>query len=237
MNTRSEPKGMRGPFSPSTEMHGTFAGARSMPLPPHIGPFPPRRFQPVFLFGGGCFNGFFPGFCGSGFFLGSGFWGYGWGCDPFWGCNVGYNTGYYNGGSYGDVIYESDAEVAPSQEFNPNRYAYSPEEASGADNAANSPEVVLFLKDGTVYALTDYWIADGKLYYVTNYGGENSIELDQIDMQTSVDVNHKRGIDITLKPAPTLRNQVQPQNPETGKRAKESEDQSPTASPNPAPPQ
>jgi hypothetical protein len=62
--------------------------------------------------------------------------------------------------------------------------------------------VVLFLKDGTVYAITDYWIADNKLHYVTNYGGENSIPLDQLDMQRTVDVNAKRGINITLRPTP-----------------------------------
>ena len=62
--------------------------------------------------------------------------------------------------------------------------------------------MVLFLKDGSVYALTDYWVAGGKLHYMTNYGGENSIDLDKIDIQRTVDVNSKRGIDITLRPAP-----------------------------------
>ncbi|MGH9746931.1 MAG: hypothetical protein ACRD59_12585 [Candidatus Acidiferrales bacterium] len=198
---------MRGPLSPSTAMRGPAVGARALPVPPHIPRFPVRRFQPIFFFGGGCFNGFFPGFCGSGFFPGLGFWGYGWGCDLYWGCLSGYNNGYYNGGgAYGNLMYDdSSGAWTPSQESNPSRYAYPSAGAAGeSDTSATSPDVVLFLKDGTVYALTDYWVAGGKLHYMTNYGGENSIDLEQIDMQRTVDVNHKRGIDITLKPAPAL---------------------------------
>ena len=77
-----------------------------------------------------------------------------------------------------------------------------PAVAAAAASSSSDNEVVLFLKDGTVYAITDYWIADNKLHYITNYGGENSIPLDQLDMQRTVDVNAKRGINITLRPSP-----------------------------------
>jgi hypothetical protein len=92
---------------------------------------------------------------------------------------------------------------------------------------------VLFLKDGTVYAITDYWIADNKLHYVTNYGGENSIPLDQLDMQRTVDANAKRGINITLRPTP------QQQVPPEPDAAPPAPDAQPPAQPNapPAPPQ
>jgi hypothetical protein len=73
--------------------------------------------------------------------------------------------------------------------------------------------VVLFLKDGTVYAISDYWIADNKLHYVTNYGGENSIPLDQLDMQRTVDTNAKRGINITLRPTPQQQAAPEPDAP------------------------
>jgi hypothetical protein len=220
MGSQAEPRGIRGPFSPSTSMRGTFVGARASALPPHIPPFPPRRTQPIFFFGGGCFSGFFPGFCGAGFFGGGLFfgygYGYGWGCDPYWGCPGGYNSGYYNGGgSYGNVIYnDSGDDGAVSNEFNPSRYANPPEAGNSESSSSyisNAPEVVLYLKDGTVYALDDYWVADGKLHYVTNYGGENSVDLDTIDMQRTVDVNAKRGINITLRPAPVPQEQNQPQ--------------------------
>ena len=62
----------------------------------------------------------------------------------------------------------------------------------------NSAEVVLWLKDGTVYGLRDYWFVAGKLYYVTNYGGENSIDMDRVDLQKTVDEDALRGVDFTL---------------------------------------
>jgi hypothetical protein len=61
----------------------------------------------------------------------------------------------------------------------------------------NSAEAVLWLKDGTVYGLRDYWFAAGKLYYVTNYGGENSIDMNRVDLQKTVDEDALRGVDFT----------------------------------------
>jgi len=213
-----EPKGMRSPLGASTALRGAprrttsapFAQAR--PLPPHIGPFPPRRIQPIFFLGfGGCWNGFFPGYCGYGFLP---YW-----CDPWlaqWGCGYGgygYGLGGYYGGGYGNTIYnDSTDQSSVSSEFNPSRYAFpnsGPEPSSGGAPSSDN-EVVLFLKDGTVYAITDYWVADNKLHYVTNYGGENTIEMDQIDMQRTVDVNAKRGVPITLKPAPEAEEPAEP---------------------------
>jgi hypothetical protein len=61
----------------------------------------------------------------------------------------------------------------------------------------NSAEAVLWLKDGTVYGLRDYWFVAGKLYYVTNYGGENSIDMDRVDLRKTVDEDALRGVDFT----------------------------------------
>ena len=208
--------------------------AQFVGAPPHVPGRPirgPIFFGPGFGFGG-CFGPFFFG-CGGGFFgggfYGGGFYGggfgfglgygYGYGyCDPFWGCPAGLYGSYYNGGYYGNQIYNATTdESSVSNEFNPSRYwgpSAPPEETGGGGGASSSDsEVVLFLKDGTVYAITDYWIADNKLHYVTNYGGENSIPLDQLDMQRTVDTNAKRGINITLRPTPQSQ-QAQPAAPE-----------------------
>jgi hypothetical protein len=226
-----EPRGISNPLGASTALRGssftngaTSNAIRTRPYaaqfvgaPPHVPSFPIRYpiFYPGFGFGG-CFGPYFFG-CGGGFYGGGfgGFYGgfgfglgYGYGyCDPFWGCPAGFGS-YYNGGYYGNQIYnDSTSDSSVSSEFNPSRYwgpSAPPEETSGGGGSASSSdnEVVLFLKDGTVYAITDYWIADNKLHYITNYGGENSISLDQLDMQRTVDVNAKRGINITLRPTP-----------------------------------
>jgi hypothetical protein len=235
-----EPRGIGNPLGASTALRGssftsgatsnamrTRPFAQSITGPPHV-PGRPFRHRPIFFgpgfgpgFGfGGCFGPFFFG-CGGGFFgggFGFGFGlGYGYGyCDPFWGCPAGFYGSYYNGGYYGNQIYNATTdESSVSNEFNPSRYwgpSAPPEETGGGGGGSASSsdsEVVLFLKDGTVYAITDYWIADSKLHYVTNYGGENSIPLEQLDIQRTVDVNAKRGINITLRPTPTPQSQQQ----------------------------
>ena len=238
-----EPRGIGNPLGASTALRGssftsgaTSNAMRTRPFaaqfggPPHV-PGRPFRNRPIFFgpgfgpgFGfGGCFGPFFFG-CGGGFFgggFGFGFGlGYGYGyCDPFWGCPAGFYGSYYNGGYYGNQIYnQSTDDSSVSSEFNPSRYwgpSAPPEETGGGGGSASSSdsEVVLFLKDGTVYAITDYWIADNKLHYVTNYGGENSIPLDQLDMQRTVDTNAKRGINITLRPTPQQQAAPEPDAP------------------------
>ena len=247
-----EPRGIGNPLGASTALRGSsFAtsnamrtrpfAAQSVGAPPHV---PPFRHRPIFFgpgFGpgfGGCFGPFFFG-CGGGFFgggFGFGFGlGYGYGyCDPFWGCPAGLYGGYY-----GNQIYNASTDDSTvSNEFNPSRYwgpSAPPEETGGGGSASSSDsEVVLFLKDGTVYAITDYWIADNKLHYVTNYGGENSIPLDQLDIQRTVDVNAKRGINITLRPTPQSQ-QAAPE-PEAAPRTPDAQpDAQPPAPAPPAP--
>lgn len=251
-----EPKGMRSPLGASTALRGssfttgntmrTRPFAQFVPGPPHVPRAPRRRFEPIFFspFGFGCFGPFFFG-CGGGFF-GDGFFGPGFGlgfgygyCDPFWGC-PGYGFGgygsYYNGGYYGNQIYNQlTDESSVSNEFNPSRswFPSAPADEGGGGGATSGPEVALFLKDGTVYAITDYWVADNKLHYVTNYGGENSIPLDQIDIQRTVDANAKRGINITLRPTPY--SQEAPDAAPPAAPAPPAPDAQPPANPPPAP--
>jgi len=46
------------------------------------------------------------------------------------------------------------------------------------------------------------WIADGKLHYNVDYSGESTIDINQLDLQRTVDENAKRGVRFTLKPQP-----------------------------------
>jgi hypothetical protein len=140
-------------------------------------------------------------------------------CNPFWawpwvyGCNsFGYWDGYggfgpaFDGGVYGQD-YEPESE---QQSQEPETFTWvPPPESSPEEIEAEKPLTVLFLKNGAVYAVTDYWIQDNKLYYMTSYGGRNAIDLDDIDLQKTVDVNAKRGVEFILKPSPDQN----PQNP------------------------
>jgi hypothetical protein len=68
--------------------------------------------------------------------------------------------------------------------------------------AASTPTVLLYLKDGTMFVATDYWMANDQLHYIVSYAGESTIPLNQLDWQRTVDENAKRGIRFSLKNRP-----------------------------------
>lgn len=181
---------------------------------------------------GRCFGcGFGFGF-GSGFGFGFGFggwwgpwglWGPGWGWDPFW------DDPWWPGYAYAPAPYPYQYPTDPIYGYNSappvdsstsSVYSdsnpagdYEPAPASGDSYNGNSnpptgnvalstPTVLIYLKDGTTYAATDYWMADGKLHYYVNYSGESTVDIDQLDLQRTVDENSKRGVQFTLKPNP-----------------------------------
>jgi hypothetical protein len=174
------------------------------PLPPHIvrppivnAPYYPITFFPTF------------GFYGFGSFLGLG-----WGCGPLWGLGCrgyggygGYGLGYgYGLGGYYPPTGD-DTELPPSDDTSNEPTASTWQNPPGGEGLGNNaavsiPNTVIYLQNGTSYEVTDYWFADNKLHYVTNYGGENSVPLSQIDWQRTVDANAARGVDFTLHPAP-----------------------------------
>jgi hypothetical protein len=179
-------------------------GNTQTPRPPII--FIPRHHRHFdndnfFFFGGGCFGGFFPGFCGSSLWWGSGY-AWGPGCDPVLGC-TGYGYGYPNYGldSYNNLQVESDT---PSEEYGPFRWQDSPAGDSAYSSDASKLAATIYLKDGSSYGVTNYWLTGGELHYITNYGGENSIPADRLDLQRTVNENAALGVNFILsnQPAP-----------------------------------
>jgi uncharacterized protein YkuJ len=174
---------------------------RPIGLPPQHG----RPEQPIFF-----------GFV----WFGYPFWAFTPSCNPFWawpwvyGCN---SFGYWNGyGGFGPAfdsgVYGQDYEPESEQQSQePETFTWvPPPESSPEEIEAEKPLTVLFLKNGAVYAVTDYWIQDNKLYYMTSYGGRNAIDLDDIDLQKTVEVNAKRGVEFILKPSPDQNPQSPP---------------------------
>ena len=193
--------------------------ATAVPVaPPHITPphlrVPPGVIRPGFgTFGFGGFGGFGSGFFfgspyyfGNPFFFGDPFFGYGIG--SVWvPCN-GYGPGLQCMAYNGDYGYEqpytstmiggTETETQSQQIFSPYSPALPPAEEN---NTASPNEFVLYLKDGSVYVVNDYWYADGRLVYTTS-NGQDTIDLDRLDIQKTLDVNAKRGMVFTLRPAP-----------------------------------
>jgi hypothetical protein len=225
-NTWQEPpaRGANGTIAaaPANNARGITSGPRAaISGPPHI-PVIPRRpigFQP--------FYPFYP--YGYGFGFGGGlFYGAFGSCDPFWGCygygygDNGIGYGYYGGsfssGYNADLSYSGGGDASASEQMTqsqdavPTLLAQAPETSQEQETATVGPSAkrvsaVLYLKDGSSYAVTDYWLADGKIHYVTSYGGENSIDQDALDLQRTVNENAAQGLTFTLRPAPGSANQ------------------------------
>jgi len=70
---------------------------------------------------------------------------------------------------------------------------------------SEQPVTLLQLRDGSMYGLVAYWVEDGRLHYSTTYGGQNSLELDRIDLEKTVQLNAERGIQFVLHPNTPLR--------------------------------
>jgi|HubBroStandDraft_6_1064221.scaffolds.fasta_scaffold01449_13 hypothetical protein len=204
--------------TPMTSAHSTATvAAAEHPFQPIR---PGRPFYPFYPFFG--FNPFYGGF-------GFGFGGYG-PCSPFFGCfgyGFGYGYGFGGGlgyfgdtsGGYGSGWTNAAAEGSGNvtSPDNPDSYLLAAPGTGGGEAAADSsngtqvlredsapqqPYVLLYLKDGSSFAVSDYWLADGKLHYVTSYGGDNAVDEGRVDLQRTVDENAARGVDFTLKPQP-----------------------------------
>jgi hypothetical protein len=63
---------------------------------------------------------------------------------------------------------------------------------------SDHPVTLLVLRDGSMYGLVDYWVADGQLHYTTTYGGQNSVALNRIDLEKTMQLNAERGIHFVL---------------------------------------
>jgi hypothetical protein len=65
----------------------------------------------------------------------------------------------------------------------------------------------LFLKDGTILNVTDYWLVDGQLHFtmIEQNGtkpAEQVIPFDALDLQMTVDANTRRGFHFMLRNEP-----------------------------------
>jgi len=61
---------------------------------------------------------------------------------------------------------------------------------------------LLVLNNGTSHAVTDYWVADGYLEYVSPDGTRGHIPLEALDLQNTVTQNAPRGLPFVLRSAP-----------------------------------
>lgn len=64
------------------------------------------------------------------------------------------------------------------------------------------PTMLLYLTDGRTIAAADWWVAHGRLQYVTDAGTTGSVDLSQLDLEQTIKQNQTRGLEFHLKFTP-----------------------------------
>lgn len=98
-----------------------------------------------------------------------------------WDCGLGWDGGYFDAGD--------------GMSVNPDAGASNPA-AGGASPAVT----VLYLKNGYSVGVTEYYLENGKLHYLTTYGGEDGVPIDDVDLQRTVNENASMGVVFVLHP-------------------------------------
>jgi len=108
-------------------------------------------------------------------------------CFPFFGLTFGFQDDSFSAGAETQDVASSASDLS------------STPAASSTDGAEPIHVITLLqLKNGWMYGLTDYWVEGDSPNYVTNYGGKNSVPLDQIDLATTIRLNSERKVEFSL---------------------------------------
>jgi hypothetical protein len=74
---------------------------------------------------------------------------------------------------------------------------------SGWHHFGRTKPTLFVLKDGTVYAVADYWHDQGVLSYVLASGAAGTLALSDVDWDTTTKLNAERGVRVTLSQTTT----------------------------------
>jgi hypothetical protein len=179
-------------------------GPNAPPFPPLRGPvFPGRPIFPIFGPPGfGFFGSPFFGL-GLGFGFGSAWWP---SCGPYWGWGYGCNgLSYYGYGPGYELGYSNNLEGQVENQSGPEMYEY-PSATSPIFVYGEDQELVqLYLKDGTVYNVADYWLVNDQIHCTTVEGAttvEHVFNFEELNLQKTIDVNTARGFKFVLRNEP-----------------------------------
>ncbi|HYL62818.1 MAG TPA: hypothetical protein VE077_09365 [Candidatus Methylomirabilis sp.] len=97
----------------------------------------------------------------------------------------------------------SAAEVQPpSAEPGDENSSAASDQPFHQNSAPAAPNTLLQLANGSMYALTSYWLDGDRIHYITSYGGENSVPITQIDFERTIQLNSAQGVEFELRPRP-----------------------------------
>ena len=186
-----------------------------------FGPF--NRFNRFNTFGAGCWNcGFGFGFGGWGFgwpWLGFGLWDPFW-YNPWWGTGPVYGYGYPGYPDNYVYGYPDSGYSAPDNNSNPpseqeNQYDQGntngnwvtpngPSPAIAPNSANLAVPILIYMKNGSVLTVRDYWMIDGDLHYILMSGTQRTVDLDLVDLPRTNTENAKSGVKFIFKSEPSV---------------------------------
>jgi len=191
---------------------GRFSTARRV----YSGPSTPpqgqaRQFSRAFLSRPFFLGGAFVGFGRDGSFsrpsnlpLGFGLWP---ACDSagvpsvFWSVGPCFGIGDYSAESAAANAYPPGT-APPSGYLLPLFFGEEPPPASAAPSA-NAPApvstAVLYRTNGTAITASDWWVAHGRLQYISDSGSAGSMDLSQLDLEQTITQNETRGLEFHLR--------------------------------------
>jgi hypothetical protein len=154
-------------------------------------------------------------------------WGFGWpwigfwGWDPFiydpwWGWPApgyvyysypnNYLYGYPDSGYY---VPDDNLNLPSQQDSQDNSNGNwvtpnGPNPSSAQNSASLDVPVLIYMKNGAVYSVRDYWIVDEELHYILMDGVQNSVALEQVDLPRTNTENAKSGVRFIFKSEPNI---------------------------------
>ena len=80
-----------------------------------------------------------------------------------------------------------------------------------APNSSNlAVPVLIYMKNGSVLTVRDYWMIDGELHYILMSGAQRTINLDSVDLPRTNTENAKSGVKFIFKSEPSVTPPAQP---------------------------
>jgi hypothetical protein len=113
------------------------------------------------------------------------------------------NTGFVTSvdPAFRQVSQQQAAPVRPAQAEPPAPVAPTLEPA-GVPRTSSSSLTLIALRNETIWAVTEYWLAGDRLDYVLPSGAHESCALNDVDLMRTTQLNSERGKSVTFRDAP-----------------------------------
>jgi hypothetical protein len=147
--------------------------------------------------------------------------------DPWWGAEPAYGYGYYgypNSSVYGypDSGYsapEDNSTPPPDQEENQNDQESlngnwvtpnGPSPALAPNSSNLAVPILIYMKNGSILTVRDYWMIDGELHYILMSGVQRTVNLESVDLPRTNTENAKSGVKFIFKSEPSITAPIEP---------------------------